>query len=141
MMTEARSGPDLANWKDFAYQAFTINFAAYGIGPGPTVVAAAREFIVEGIEIPRVGNRRRASGTRSFQPCERPARPGRVDPYPQALPTHQEIDNEHTRCPFTDASAHSAALRAQRREIVITTAPLHRMAPTMGSRRHVKLST
>jgi hypothetical protein len=112
MMTEARIGPDLANWKDFAYQAFTINFAAYGIGPGPKVVAAAREFIVEVIEIPRVGNRRRASGTGRFNRVSGRPDQGVLIHIHKLLSLSQEINNEHTRCPFTDSSAHSADLRA-----------------------------
>jgi hypothetical protein len=58
MMTEARIGPDFANWKDFVDQAFTIKFPGYGMGPGPKVVAAGREFIVEVIEIPQVAKDR-----------------------------------------------------------------------------------
>jgi hypothetical protein len=58
MVTEARIGPDFANWKDFVDQAFTIKFPGYGIGPGPKVVAAGREFIVEVIEVPRVSKDR-----------------------------------------------------------------------------------
>jgi hypothetical protein len=58
IMTEARIGPDFANWKDFADQASTIKFPGYGMGPGPKVVAAGREFIVEVIEIPQVAKDR-----------------------------------------------------------------------------------
>jgi hypothetical protein len=58
MMTEARVGPNFANWEDFVDQAFTIKFPGYGMGPGPKVVAASREFIVEVIEIPRVSKDR-----------------------------------------------------------------------------------
>jgi hypothetical protein len=40
MVTEARIGPDFANWKDFVDQLFAIKFPGYGLGPGPKVVAA-----------------------------------------------------------------------------------------------------
>lgn len=39
MVTEARIGPDFANWKGFVDQAFTIKFPGHGMGPGPKVVA------------------------------------------------------------------------------------------------------
>jgi hypothetical protein len=58
MMTEAHIGPNFTDWKDFVDQAFTIKFPGYGMGPGPKVVAAGREFIVEVIEIPRVSKDR-----------------------------------------------------------------------------------
>ena len=58
MMTEARIGPDFANWKAFIDQAFAIKFPGYGMGPGPKVAAAGREFIVEVIEIPQVAKDR-----------------------------------------------------------------------------------
>jgi hypothetical protein len=58
MMTEARIGPDFADWKAFVDQAFKIKFPGYGMGPGPKVAAGGREFIVEVIEIPQVAKDR-----------------------------------------------------------------------------------
>jgi hypothetical protein len=58
MMTETRIGPDFADWKDFVKQVFQIKFPGYGLGPGPKVVAADREFMVEVIEIPQVAKDR-----------------------------------------------------------------------------------
>jgi hypothetical protein len=58
LMTEARIGPDFASWKDFADQASTIKFPGYAMNPGPKVVAAGREFVVEVIEIPQVAKDR-----------------------------------------------------------------------------------
>ena len=58
MMTEARIGPAFTNRKDFIDQAFAIKFPGYGMGPAPKVVADAREFIVEVIEIPQVSKDR-----------------------------------------------------------------------------------
>jgi hypothetical protein len=58
LMTQARIGPDFADWKEFADQAFKIKFPGYGLGPGPKVTAAGREFVVEWIEIPQVGKDR-----------------------------------------------------------------------------------
>jgi hypothetical protein len=58
MMTEARIGPDFASWKDFVDQSSAISFPGYGSGGGPKVVATAREFVVEVIEIPRVAKER-----------------------------------------------------------------------------------
>jgi len=54
MMTEAPIGSNFASWSDFVRQASAIKFPGYGMGPGPKVVAAGREFIVEFIEIPQV---------------------------------------------------------------------------------------
>jgi hypothetical protein len=58
MMTEARIGPDFASWKDFVDQSSAVSFPGYGSGGGPKVVAAAREFVVEVIEIPQVAKER-----------------------------------------------------------------------------------
>jgi hypothetical protein len=58
MMTAARIGPDFASWKDFVEQASAIKFPGYGMGGGPKVVAAGREFVVEVIEIPQVAKNR-----------------------------------------------------------------------------------
>jgi hypothetical protein len=58
MMTEARIGPNFTDWKDFAAQSFPLKFPGYGMGPGPKVVAAGREFVVVVLEIPRVSKDR-----------------------------------------------------------------------------------
>jgi hypothetical protein len=58
IMTEARIGPDFADWKAFVDQAFTIKFPGYGMGSGPKDAATGREFIVEVIEIPQAAKDR-----------------------------------------------------------------------------------
>jgi hypothetical protein len=58
LMTQARIGPDFADWKEFVGQALKIKFPGYGLGPGPKVTAAGRELVVEWIEIPQVGKDR-----------------------------------------------------------------------------------
>jgi hypothetical protein len=58
VMTQARIGPDFADWAEFVDQAFKIKFPGYGLGPGPKVAATGREFVVGVIEIPQVGKDR-----------------------------------------------------------------------------------
>jgi hypothetical protein len=58
MMTDARTGPDFTNWRDVADQLTKIRFPGYGMGSGPNVAGAGREFVVEVIEIPQVAKDR-----------------------------------------------------------------------------------
>ena len=58
MMTEARVGPDFADWGAFVDQISVIKFPGYGMGSGPKVAGTGREFLVQTIEIPRVGKER-----------------------------------------------------------------------------------
>lgn len=58
LMTDARVGPDFADWRDTAHQVSDIKFPGYGMASGDDVVAAGREFSVRSIEIPQVAKER-----------------------------------------------------------------------------------
>jgi hypothetical protein len=58
MMTEVPIGSDFADRNEFIGQVSKMKFPGYGMWPGPKVVAAAREFVVEAIEIPQVAKDR-----------------------------------------------------------------------------------
>lgn len=58
LMTDARVGPNFANWHEVADQLSNIKFPGYGESRGENIVAADREFYVEVIEIPQVAKQR-----------------------------------------------------------------------------------
>ncbi|MBR0850948.1 hypothetical protein JQ543_24615 [Bradyrhizobium diazoefficiens] len=58
LMTDAKVGPDFADWHDVARQLSNIKFPGYGMGSGDDVVAAGREFTVHSVEIPQVAKER-----------------------------------------------------------------------------------
>jgi len=58
LMTDARVGPDFADWHDAAGQLSNIKFPGYAMGGGEDVVATGREFTVRFIEIPQVSKER-----------------------------------------------------------------------------------
>jgi hypothetical protein len=58
MMTDAKVGPDFADWRDAAHQLSDIKFPGYGMAGGDDVVSAGREFAVRSVEIPQVAKER-----------------------------------------------------------------------------------
>lgn len=58
LMTDAKVGPDFADWRDAAHQLSNIKFPGYGMASGENVVAAGREFAVRFMEIPQVAKER-----------------------------------------------------------------------------------
>ncbi|MFK4385838.1 hypothetical protein ACVWYQ_006137 [Bradyrhizobium sp. USDA 3397] len=58
LMTDAKVGPDFADWHDVARQLSNIKFPGYGMGSDDDVVAVGREFAVRFMEIPQVAKER-----------------------------------------------------------------------------------
>lgn len=58
LMTDAKVGPDFADWHDVVHQLMDIKFPGYGMASLERVVGGGREFVVESIEIPQVAKER-----------------------------------------------------------------------------------